>query len=336
MTGATGSFGRHLAARLLESGCELVLVVRGRDAADARRRAHQALGFAHRRVRVVRGDVGVRGLGLSRDDGVLARSAGVVVHAAASTRFGLPLAAAREANVEGTRNVVALAGRIPRLDKLVHVSTAFVAGTWCGRVPETPLHHDLGFVNAYERSKHEAEELVRAHEGTLPIAVLRPSVIAEPRHDAGTSALWFVLRMIERGLLPVLPGAPANALDLLPAADAAAASAGLALAPDALGTFHVASGDLAPRIADVVRAGVGCDIRFAEPPRFAHELERLRVLHPTAARSYDALATFIDLLAYPKTFDTSNTEAVLGRHPCECDPLAALSPCTPSVRSAAR
>jgi len=302
MTGATGSFGRHLAARLLERGCELVLVVRGSDGADARRRAHCALGYAHARVRVVRGDVTASGLGLSHADSVLARSSGVVLHAAATTEFGLPLAAARQANVEGTRNVVALAARMPRLEKLVHVSTAFVAGKRCGRVLEPQLHHDLGFVSAYERSKHEAERLVRTHGRALPTAILRPSVVAEPPENAGASALWFALHMIERGLLPVLPGAPANPLDLVPAADAAAASASLILAPGALGTFHIASGNRAPRIVDVVRVGARCNVRFADRARFAHELERLRALHPNAARSYDALATFIELLAYPKTF----------------------------------
>ena len=336
MTGATGSFGRHLAVELLESGCELLLLVRGRDDADARRRAHTALGYAHPRVCVIRGDVAAPGLGLSHADTVLARSVDVVVHAAATTEFGLPLAAARHANVEGTRNVLTLADRIPSLEKLVHVSTAFVAGKRCGRVFETQLHHNAGFVNAYERSKHEAERLVQAHARALPIAILRPSVVAEPPHDAGASALWFVLRLIARGLLPVLPGAPANPLDLIAAADAAAAAATLALARGAAGTFHIASGDRAPPIADVIRVGAGRSVRFVDRARFAHELQRLRLRNPHSARSYDALAMFIDLLAYPKTFDTSRAGAALGWSPCNRDPLEALIPSMPTVQSAVR
>ena len=335
MTGATGSFGRHLATELLARGCELVLCVRGRDDADARRRTFAALGGAHPGVHVVRGYIGEPGLGLRRPDAVLARTADVVVHAAATTEFGLPLEDARRVNVDGTRNVLGLTERMPRLGRLVYVSTAFVAGKRCGRILETQLHHEAGFINGYDRSKSEAERLVSTCARTLPVTILRPSVVTEPADAGGQCALWFVLHLIARGFVPVLPGAPSNPLDLIPAAEAAAVSASLALAPDALGTFHVASGDRAPRIADVVRIGSGRSVRFVDRALFTHELERLRLRHPRAARSYDGLATFIELLAYPKTFDTTRAEAVLGRAPCGRDPLEALVQ-SPAIRRAAR
>ena len=131
MTGATGSFGRYVAAELAEVGCELIVVARGRDDADARRRAHQAIGFSQPRIRVVRGDVAAEGLGLSRTALALARSVDIVLHAAAATDCGLDLDTARRVNFEGTRNVLAVAHRIPHLQKLVHVSAASVAGKRC-------------------------------------------------------------------------------------------------------------------------------------------------------------------------------------------------------------
>ena len=326
MTGATGSFGRHLALELLERGCELVLLVRGRDDADARRRVLTALGCAHPGVRVVRGDICSPGLRLGRSDAVLARAVDVVVHAAATTEFGLPFPEARRVNLDGTRNVLEFVNRMPRVERFVHLSTAFVAGKRCGRVLETQLHHDAGFINGYDRSKNEAERLVRTQGATLPVTILRPSVVVEPAKSAGACALWFALNLVERGLVPVLPGGPANRLDLVPAADAAAASATLILAPGSIGTFHVASGDRAPRIADVVRVGAGRSVRFVDRALFAGELKRLRLRNPRAAGLYDALGTFIDLLAYPKTFDTRRAETTLGRHPCNGDPLEALVP----------
>lgn len=336
MTGATGSFGRHLALELLERGCQLVLCVRGHDDAEARRRSFAALGRTHPEVRVVRGDVTAPGLGLRRSDALLVRSVDVVVHAAATTEFGLPLAAARRTNVGGTRNVLELVDRMPHLERLVHVSTAFVAGKRCGRVLESQLQHDAGFVNGYDQSKYEAERLVRRRRRTLPVAILRPSVVAEPAEGAGACALWFALNLIERGLVPVLPGAPANLLDLIPAADAATASTSLILTPGAFGTFHVASGDRAPRIADVVKVGAGRGVRFVDRALFGRELQMLRLRNPRATRSYDALATFIELLAYPKTFDTSRTEERLGRPPCQTDPLASLVRPIQLIRSRAR
>ena len=301
LTGASGSFGRYLAAELLERDCELVVLVRKRDV--------DLPG-----VTVVRGDVAGRLPDLPPVD--------IVVHSAATTDFGLSLADARATNVEGTRTMLRLARRMPHLEKFAHISTAFVAGRRRGLMLETELRHDAGFVNAYEQSKYEAEQLTRVAARELPVVNVRPSVVVEPR--GGRSALWFALGLIERGLLPALPGAPHNPLDIVPAKDAARAAADLILEPGVLGTFHVASGPRAPRIADVVRTGTGRTVRFVEEHRFPVELARLHEKNPGAARSYDALATFVRALAYPKRFDTTLAEYALGRRPCEVDPLDAL------------
>lgn len=317
MTGATGSFGRCVAAELLEAGCELMVLVRGRDEMDARRRAHQAIGFPQRRLRVLHGDVTEEGLGLGRAGRAVARSAEVVLHAAAATDWGLDLDAARRVNFEGTRNVLALAHRIPGLQKLVHVSAASVAGKRCGHVLEPQLEN-AGFNDAYERSKFEAERIVRAHSQVLPIAVLRPSIVIEPPEAARRSALRVLLDLVSSGVLPMLPGAPTNTLDVIPVADAAAATARVALARGAFGTFHIASGDRAPRVTDIVRVGARRPVRFVGQADCSREADRL----PAPG----SIASLIAALLHPKTFDTARTEAALGGHPCTSDPLHALAP----------
>jgi nucleoside-diphosphate-sugar epimerase len=321
MTGATGSFGRYVAAELLEAGCELMVLVRGRDVMDARRRANEAIGFPQRRLRTLHGDVTAEGLGLSRAGRAVVRSADVVLHAAAATGSGLDLDAARRVNFEGTRNLLAVAHRIPGLQKFVHISAASVAGKRCGHILEPQLQN-AGFTNAYERSKYEAERVVRAHSQLLPIAVVRPSIVIEPPDAARRSALRLLLDLVASGLLSVLPGAPTNTLDVIAVADAAAATARIALARGAFGTYHVASGDRAPRVTDVIRVAAGRPVRFVEDTHFSTDVERLP--------SYDAIAPFIGALAYPKTFDTARAEAVLGAHPCSSDPLRALA--TPAER----
>jgi len=75
-------------------------------------------------------------------------------------------------------------------------------------------------------------------------------------------------------------------------------------------------------------------VRLVGRKAFADELECLRERHPAAARTYDGVGTFIDLLAFPKTFDTSRTETALGRPVCAGDPLEAIAPA--GMRSAAR
>jgi nucleoside-diphosphate-sugar epimerase len=181
-------------------------------------------------------------------------------------------------------------------------------------------------VNAYERSKYEAERLVRAHSQVLPIAVVRPSIVISTLAPASRSALPLTLDLVSRGLLPVLPGAPTNTLDVIPADDAAAAIARIVLARGALGTFHVASGDRAPRVTDVFRVGAHRPVRFVDRAHFPSEAAQLP--------SYDGIAPVIAALAYPKTFDTARAEAVLAGHPCRGNPLDALVPSSPLTRRA--
>jgi nucleoside-diphosphate-sugar epimerase len=320
LTGATGSFGRFIARTLLARGCEVVAVARGRDDVDAEQRVLAAVGFS-RRLSVVRGDLGMAGLGLEelpRLDGVL--------HAAASTSFAQPLAAARHANVDATRNVLQLCLRLPQPPPFGFVSTAFVAGRRVGRILESELRHDAGFVTPYEQSKYEAELVVRAHMSLFPISIFRPSVVVDPptrSRPQGQSAFRFVLDLIARGLLPVLPGDGDDRFDLVAAPDAAAAVAHLYLDGPAGGVYHVASGDDAPALADVVRAARR-PVRFVNSA-FPKELELLRRLHPRAAPAYDQLATFIGVLGCPKIFDTTALERELGHSLRHEGPIEAVA-----------
>src|SRR6185312_6951808 len=154
-----GSFGRELARELLLHDCEVFAVVRGESAVGARERLRTIVG-ASPKLHAVHGDIA---LGIPRIPDVDA-----VLHGAASTAFGLPLAEARRTNVEATRNVLELASAVPGLTKLGYISTAFVAGRRTGRILESELQHDAGFVNSYEQSKYEAELLVRASDLPVP------------------------------------------------------------------------------------------------------------------------------------------------------------------------
>jgi long-chain acyl-CoA synthetase len=319
LTGATGSFGRDVAAELLARGCQVFALVRGTTAAEARRRAVDAVGTSPR-LRVLHGDVTIPGIGLARIPPVDA-----ILHAAASTEFGLSLTDARRANVQATRNVLELAQRIPGLTHTAYVSTAFVAGRRTGRVLESELRHTAGFVNSYEQSKYEAELLVSAANVRVPISIFRPSAVIESGRGGRSrarSALRFVLGLIRAGTLPVLPGNGDDPFDIIDAADAARAVVEIFLERPPGGIYHIASGDRAPRVGDIVdTAGA---VRFANGT-FASELESLRRVRPGAAALYDKLATFIDVLRWPKIFDTSQAEAVLGRQVQHGDPVAAVA-----------
>ena len=57
---------------------------------------------------------------------------------------------------------------------LLHVSTAYVAGRRTGEIGEDDLSDRFGFENDYERTRYEAERLVRFAATDLPVTWLRP------------------------------------------------------------------------------------------------------------------------------------------------------------------
>ena len=77
----------------------------------------------------------------------LAEDVGAVLHCAASISFDLPLDEARAINVEGTREVIGFAREckaLGRLERFVHVSTAYVSGKLRGHVPRAPARRGPG------------------------------------------------------------------------------------------------------------------------------------------------------------------------------------------------
>jgi thioester reductase-like protein len=186
LTGATGLLGRFLLRDLSEQGRRVAVLVRGGKTAGADARVDELLrdwwevaGVEVPRPVVLEGDITAPGLGLPAAalEWVEA-NVGEVVHAAASLAFdhrasdGEPYAS----NVQGTAHVLEFC-RTAGIRRLHHVSTAYVCGLRRGRVLETEF--DVGQTpgNDYERSKIEAERLVRAADWFDVRTVYRPSII---------------------------------------------------------------------------------------------------------------------------------------------------------------
>ena len=189
LTGATGFVGTEIAVRLLDrDDVTLVCLVQAAtdDAAlrEARRAWHgrgQLADAIGARVQIVAGDVTRPSLGLAPDAyATLVRRVTHIVHAAATVRFDESLEELRRTNVGGTANALALARAVHAdhgLERLLHVSTAYVAGHRGGEVGEDDLSDRFGFENDYERTKYEAERLVRDAMTDLPVTVVRPAMI---------------------------------------------------------------------------------------------------------------------------------------------------------------
>jgi nucleoside-diphosphate-sugar epimerase len=149
----------------------------------------------------------------------LQQSVTEIIHCAADTRFGLPIAQARATNTLGTQNLLRLARGCRRLEKFAHLSTVYVVGRATGLLPEALMYPESGFSNTYQQSKYEAEALVVKAMREIPVAIFRLStVIGDSTTGQVRQFNYFhqLLRVFPRNALPVAPGDPNALVDLIP------------------------------------------------------------------------------------------------------------------------
>ena len=288
------------------------------------------------RVTAVRGDVTLPGMGLGDGRDPLAERVSEVVHAAASISFELGLQESRRINVGGTRQVIEFAERCHELGglrRLSHISTAYVAGEHDGRFNEDDLDVGQRFRNAYEHSKFEAETVLAAARGQLPITVLRPSIVVG-EHDSGWTTsfnvLYWPLRAFARGTYLALPARRDSSVDVVPVDFVADATFLLSQAPEAEGaTYHLTAGAEASSVGELVDLA---SKRFGRaPPALISPGVYRRVIHPLLVRTSGnghqrrALARSEILFPYFASkvlYDDRRTRVALGGAGVRATPLA--------------
>ena len=175
LTGGTGFIGSHLAARLLQEGHFVYFLARADRHLSAEERILRALAPL---ITPVKGQYRVLHGELTSPleiDGEIDE----VWHCAASLSFKeTERAKTFAANVDGTKNLLRFMTH-SGIQRLHHVSTAYVVGGRGGAAREDVLERGQGFHNPYEESKMKAEQWVRRwSEETGGLATIyRPSII---------------------------------------------------------------------------------------------------------------------------------------------------------------
>jgi nucleoside-diphosphate-sugar epimerase len=325
LTGASGVVGREILARLVERA----------DVERVYALVHRTpVVTASAKVVRVEGSI-TAGETLGLTAGALAALKDVtgVIHAAADTRFDGPVAELHETNVNGTRHILQLARRFPELDRVCVLSTVYVAGRRRGRIRESELMHDAGFVNAYEGSKYEMEAVLREGEHGLPVAVVRLSTVigdSGDGHVGSQAAFHHALRLYYQSLAPMLPGVEDSPVDLIPTDYAADAVTTLACDGFSAGvTTHVCAGDDAPEIGHLLNLAIeafhACRpawrrraiakpaiVSLATFERFADTVDELE--DATLSAATRLVRPFAPQLAFPKRFDETAARAILETH----------------------
>ncbi len=320
ITGFPGFIGRRLVRRLLDQDpdARVVALVERRMLEPA---AEAAAGIDAERIAILEGDIVDRRLGLSDEDYErLSSEATRVFHLAAIYDLAVPIELAQRVNVDGTGNVLELCARAEKLERLVYVSTAYVAGLRRGVVYEHELVMGQGFKNHYESTKFQAEVWVRGYMDRVPTTILRPAIVVGDSQTGQTQKFdgpYYLLRGIsyaERTGQPLLQfgrsDSPFNVVPLDYVVEAIATAAGL---PETEGeTLHLvdpeplSAGDLLKRLAEHYGARPP---KGRIPPALAAAALRLP---PVRARFGGTPRESIAYLNHPVVFDMRRAVDILG------------------------
>jgi nucleoside-diphosphate-sugar epimerase len=304
VTGATGFLGGALIRHLRDKGFDTIAL--GRDAG----RCHhlEAAGFT-----TVRTD-------LSQPDPQRVKHVGpldAVVHCAALSAPWGHLAAFRAANVEGTRNALDLAAALGAR-RFVNISSPTVYFELKDKVGVAETASLPSPINAYARTKAEAERLVLARPDLGPVN-LRPRGIYGKGEE---TLLPRLLAAAHRGPLPLLLNGAA-AIDLTHVDDVVCAIEA-ALSPDPVlsgETFNISGGEtIAVReIVERACAAVCVPVSWRKLPFYPVLLAaRLAELASLARRTpKEPLVTpyTLGLFAFRQSLDITKAKTILGWQP---------------------
>lgn len=314
VTGANGFLGRHLVRSLLSRGDRVTALARGADDRAARARVREAVGPAadSPALDVLAFDL----LEGGRTQEILARGPfDQLWHLAAHLDLGERRAGhMTQVNVGGTERVLVIARALCDV-RLQHVGTAYSCGVAHGAVVEDAARGPVVPRNTYERTKHEAEALVRREMSAgLRATIHRPSIVVGDSLTGETEAygpfyLFARVCHLARRFGPlIVPARPDTRLDLVPVDRVAAAMIAIADRADTEGmTFHLTHPD-PPALAEVFRvARDALGLRVAE----------MRNVTPACLSGpsgvvFRTVGPVLPYLRNAPAFDRTNVDRVLG------------------------
>ncbi len=268
LTGATGLLGRYILRELLTcKNNSIFILVRPLKGFSAEERFRQVLQYLfidvkdfkkyHKYVTLLEGDHLSPNFGLTNKEfNNLKNNVAEIYHSAALAEFRQPLERVRQVNVYGTLNVLNFANQCPNLNKLNHVSTAFIAGNFKGLFLEDHLNVKQKFNNTYEQSKFEAEILLnklmnkhRKGNRKFDIVIYRPSIVVGELKNGKTCnfrMFYQPFRSLSKGVFKKIPLNINTVLNLIPPEEAARKIVDISRRVKQDGTYHILGSPAVP------------------------------------------------------------------------------------------
>lgn len=304
LTGGTGFIGKRLLPELAKENMVFLLVRKQSLAKAEKIISKQKI----KNIKIIVGDLEQKKLGLSEKDlEFIVENIDDVYHLAASYDSSLPREKIFRINLEGTKEIVRLFEKSPRLKAFIHVSTAYIAGVREGIILEDELIKPKSFHNYYEEAKFKSEVFLRVIK--LPVTVIRPSLVVgssqSGEFDKETkSGFYQLIRTIDKGFLFFYPGKGNGFISAVPVNWLAAMIFKIGQNQKSVGkTFHLV--DSKPMIAREFIDNI-CGILGRRKPFFEIPTSFFNIFPGVRVKNQ------ISMLNQKQIFETTNTMKLFG------------------------
>jgi thioester reductase-like protein len=294
------------------------------DFVDRATRRLENLDVDPSRYQILSGDVVALDLGLSGTEYLeLVANVTDIYNIASIWYLGVDTDEIYSVNVEGARNVIDAALEMEQLQRLNHLSTAFVSGKRTGVIMEEELEEGQQFRNAYEDTKYAAEIEMRRAMRLIPISVYRPSIIVgdsdtgEIDRMAGPYYLMNLIVQMPESVPILMPGKGDKPLNLVPVDFVCSAMHRISRREDAAGkTFHLCDPNplSARRVFELVAERAG---KRAPVGHLPYKLTKLIMKFPYLEKLTRSPRQFIDDFNQLTIYNSINAmEALEGELAC--------------------
>ena len=215
VTGATGFIGRRLVKKLLARRGTVVYFLVRPESRDKIPALLEDWGVDEGRAVAVVGDLGQPMLGVSKaEQKKLAGKIKHFFHLAAVYDLGADAESQIVANIDGTRNAVALANAI-KAGVFQHVSSIAAAGMYEGVFREDMFDEAENLDHPYFATKHDSEKIVRK-EAEMPWRVYRPGLVVGDSKTGEMDKIdgpYYFFKLIQRMRSILPPWMPAVGIE---------------------------------------------------------------------------------------------------------------------------